>query len=314
MLVFHGSPNNTIDTLRSQFFGGENGSTDGVGINATSNLARANAYASETGSVYVLDISLERFIDIGKAHHLSIEQAQILLDTIATLPEAAQTRLYTDLLGKHTLTFKEEDAALNAYKAHKQAHKDNELGLDRLKPNVEFEVDHVAVMVPRAAGSADALCHINTEHLHYCLALYDNAFASYALAQICEGLHIHRNDQSTLLSFRQEEPILFRVPAAALSAEALKLSSDQLQAIADNCAFFFEHGVNADRAGRAAPLLNALGLPHSERILNSVAQDTDPHAAFVALLQTPPSSPEPTLTVATVETETYQPHRQTRAR
>lgn len=204
MLLFHGTKKNDLRFLEPQFYGGANGSQDGVGINLTDSLTAAQGYGKD-GRVLLLSPAVESFLLIDEHVCLSSSQCETMSALFKELPVELQFRFATDLHGKQKHSFTDEATAKNFYKTAKTEIAGFHLP-DRARPEVEFERETVDVFVARR--DAD-FSKVNTKHLHYILNLYDNKLATALFKEITAGLVLPKESGAThYLSFRKDEMVL----------------------------------------------------------------------------------------------------------
>lgn len=213
----HGSKRNDLTQLEPQYIRGNNGSQDGIGVNLTADANVAVGYAEDTGSVYLVDLDISHFLIVSDKEKLNAGQAEILKMHLATLPKQDQYRLATDLCGKLSQTFDNDDDAEVFYKTQRQTHKEIGFTLDRLKPEIDY-ADDGRMMILYANDSFDNLTNVDTKRLHYCLNLFDNSIATSLLKTISSGLVLEReNGKHNYLSFRNSEPVADRLDQQFLS-------------------------------------------------------------------------------------------------
>lgn len=204
MILFHGTTKQDLRFLEPYYYGGSNGSLDGVGINLTDSLAVAQEYG-KGGRVLLLSPSTTQFLRVDTDTMLSPAQSATLSALFKELPFEVQIRFATDLHGKQTHHFTEESAAKSFYSLAKAELAGFHLP-DRIRPEVQFERDTVDVLVARRDVDFSA---VNTKRLHYILNLYDNRLATTMLKEITTGLVLPKDSGTTVyLSFRRDEMVL----------------------------------------------------------------------------------------------------------
>jgi histone H3/H4 len=187
---------------------GSNGTVDGIGVYTTDNTYMAALYAKESGSVYVTSLDTQKFVTISDDAYFSPEQIAVLTSTLSTLPKNAVTRLATDFAGKVPHRFTEEADALACYRKALADFK--EMGgtdrmPDRIKPDVDWEANHIDVNVPRETID---LTDVSTGRFHHVLNLYNNRISSEVMRSICDGLVMPKgDDRNDYLSFNTVTPM-----------------------------------------------------------------------------------------------------------
>jgi hypothetical protein len=206
--LLHGSEKQKLNHLMPFSLHGANGCHDGVGVNLTDNAKLAHDYATRLseGSIYIIDLDTSKFLPINKQTFLNKEQAKVITKEIDLLPKKYQYRLYSDFLGKEVLELESRDEAIKVYKKYKDIFTHEQLELDRLKPTAEQITDNLwEISIPRGKGN---IAEVNTEHLHYCLMLFDNHHGTNMLKKISEGLILPKGlDFNNYLSFSNHVPI-----------------------------------------------------------------------------------------------------------
>lgn len=206
MKVIHGSKVKQIQYLSPQFIAGANGSQDGVGVNLTDNIDLALRYATDKGSIYLVDLNVDDFLTVSDNVRLTESQSKTLIAEFSELDERLQYRFATDLCGKETHVFDHNDKAEEFYKLERLRIKGLDLGLDRMMPEID-DNDMESFSILTARKDFD-LTDVSTQHIHYCLNLYDNQLATYLLNTISKGLILERESgQNNYLSFRPSEKV-----------------------------------------------------------------------------------------------------------
>jgi hypothetical protein len=204
MLLFHGTRQHDLRFLEPQFYGGANGSQDGVGINLTDSLTAAQGYG-KGGRILLLSPATEAFLRIDEQTKLSPSQCEKMSGLFNDLPVELQLRFATDLHGKQKHSFTDENAAKAFYKTSKAEIAGFHLP-DRIKPSVEFERETIDVIIARREAD---FSQVNTKHLHYILNLCDNKLATVLFKEITTGLVLPKDSGAThYLSFRKDEMVL----------------------------------------------------------------------------------------------------------
>jgi hypothetical protein len=224
----HGSKKNHLTHLSPQYVNGNNGSLEGIGINCTANIILAMNYAEE-GSVYLVDLKVDSYLTVSDKTLLTSSQADILKSELEKLPEKIQYRLATDICGKKPHTYGSDKDAEVFYKDNKKSIASLDLGLDRMKPTIDY--DNLGQMVIFIAHKDFSMMEtINTGHIHRCLNLFDNEMATSLLKSISSGLVLKRDSGlDNYLSFQMEENIV-----ATLDNEFLKKPNAK-ELISDSC-------------------------------------------------------------------------------
>lgn len=220
MIVLHGSKVKGLESLRPQYYTGNNGCQAGVGVNLTNIPAIALNYAGEDGSVYFVNLDIDDFIDISPDVKLSPQQIKKIETIFDDLNDKDKYRLATDLSGKKRETFSDQKMAQRHFKKHSLKFSTLGLRLDRLKPTVEYDDDDNMVIL--SATNEFDLTNVNTERLHYCLNLYDNYYATEVLKEISSGLILDvDNEKKNYLSFRFDESVDLELSSSKLTKEDL---------------------------------------------------------------------------------------------
>lgn len=220
MKVVHGSTVKNIKALVPQYFVGNNGSQDGIGVNLTNNVHLALNYATKEGSLYVIDLNTDGFLNISSDARLTEVQKSKVESLFNEIEEKLKYRLASDICGKNKKSFLDEDKAEAFYKEQMNIFKNLDLGLDRLKPKIDFDEDGNMVIV--TANKEFNFDNVSTDHLHYCLNLYDNLFATNVFKKISSGLILEREGGSNnYLSFRYDEPVMKEITGPVMIKDNL---------------------------------------------------------------------------------------------
>jgi hypothetical protein len=220
--VAHGSKVNSLSELKASYYDGNNGANDGIGIYLTAEVGTAINYATDEGSVYLVDLNTEGFLTIAPDTYLSPEQSAKLEEELNTLPEEVQYRLATDICGKKEHVFLNEEDAEEFYKKERVKFKEMDLRLDRLKPEIDFN-EQDQMMILAAHKSFSDIGKVETSRIHKCLNLLDNSIATSLLKTISSGLILEREEQKeNYLSFRFREKIVATLDNEFLSKENAK--------------------------------------------------------------------------------------------
>jgi hypothetical protein len=226
VIVLHGSKVKGLTSLKPQYYGGNNGCVAGVGVNLTSSEPISLNYAGDTGSIYVIDLDLDNFINISDDGRLTDKQTKKIIDCFDDLNEADRYRLATDLSGKKMERFTDEKLAQRVFKKYSMQFSTLGLRLDRLKPGVEYDDD--GCMVISSATKDFDLSHTSTERIHYCLNLYDNFYATNVLKEISDGLVIESDSGSVnYLSFRMQEDVIAELNSKSIE-ELVKIKKSHV--------------------------------------------------------------------------------------
>ncbi len=240
MRLLHGSKKAGISQLEPQYIGGNNGSVDGIGINLTDSIPLARHYAGSEGVVYISDIDTKDYLRISNSDHLTKEQAMSLRRELEPMNRNLRYRLATDLCGKKETVFSSDEQAEKFYKEKRQEYRDMGISLDRLKPDIDFD-DNGDMIIKHAQTDFSELSKATTKHIHRCLNLLDNEFASTLLKTISKGLVLPREDGTTnYLSFAMEEGIVSEMNQEFLN----KPNADKL--INQSMAKFSDRGREVD--------------------------------------------------------------------
>lgn len=218
MIVAHGSKNKGIESLVPYYYGGCNGSHDGVGVNMTNNPSLALNYAGPEGAIYIVDLDLTNFIKISESTTLTKTQANKLTEIFSDLDDQVKYRLATDICGKKTEEFNDEITANKVFKRHALKHATLGLYLDRLKPTVDFgDYDKITILSAKKEFDLEG---VSTQRLHYSLNLYDNYYATEVFKKICNGLILEVDQKHTnYLSFRFEERVITEFAAKEMNKD-----------------------------------------------------------------------------------------------
>jgi len=213
----HGSSHNNLPHLEPRYIGGNNGSIDGVGINLTDSITLARNYAENDGSIYLIDIDISNYLTVSKDTLLSPNQADRLKSILSQLPNELQYRLATDMCGKEDHVFDNDKGAEDFYKKNRGEIREMNLGLDRLKPEIDYH-DDGRMMILVAHNDFGKLQEISTFQIHRALNLYDNELASNILKEIAGGLVLAcDNNKKNYLSFNPTEAITATLDSSFLS-------------------------------------------------------------------------------------------------
>jgi hypothetical protein len=221
MKLIHGSTVKDIKSLVPQYFSGNNGSQDGIGVNLTDNVPLALNYATKDGSIYIVDLNTENYLTISDNETLNLEQINIIENIFNELDNTLKYRLASDISGKNKESYIDDKDAEIAYKEEMKRFKSLALGLDRLKPKIDYD-DNDNMMIISASDKLN-LANVSTKHLHYCLNLYDNLFATKIFKKISSGLILERdNGTKNYLSFRFEEHVTKEITGDLLKKDNIE--------------------------------------------------------------------------------------------
>ncbi|MDK9790111.1 hypothetical protein [Vibrio sp. D431a] len=214
--LVHGSKKKGFDALEPISMFGENGSVDGIGINLTSDIDVALRYAGDSGSVYVVDVDTDNFIEISDSSLITEEQAEFILGEIRDLHHFEQYRLYTDMCGHVTHKFNDKYLAFDFYTKEKEEAKNYHL--DRLKPKVEDKGDGFEIRACRKSITEADLVGVSHKDAHYILNLFDNEFATRCYKHFASGLVLPKlNNGTNYLSFAYLESVEEEIDLSTLS-------------------------------------------------------------------------------------------------
>jgi hypothetical protein len=222
MKVVHGSKVKGIEALAAKLMAGNNGSQDGIGVNLTDNVQLALNYATEEGSLYIVDLDTEGFLEVSDSARLNSKQIDSLMEILSEVDDKLKYRLASDMCGKNEKSFPDDKEAEKYYKEEIEKFKSLDLGLDRLKPKIDYH-DLSDDMVIITANKEFNFVDVSTKQIHYCLNLYDNLFATNVLKKLSTGLIIERDGGgNNYLSFRYEEPVMKELTGPVMAKENLR--------------------------------------------------------------------------------------------
>jgi hypothetical protein len=231
----HGSKKNHLTQLEPQYIAGNNGSQDGIGINLTSDIGLAKYYAGSEGSVYLVDLNVDSYLTISDKTLLTSSQADVLKSELEKLPEKIQYRLATDICSKKPHTYGNDKEAEAFYEENKKFISSLDLGLDRMKPSIDYD-DLGQMVILIAHKDFSTLETVNTGHIHRCLNLFNNEIATTLLKSISKGLILERESGlDTYLSFQMQETIV-----ATLDGVFLKKPNAK-ELISESCKKYSTH-------------------------------------------------------------------------